>query len=238
MLTSDVGIVLRTIKYGESSNIAHVFTQEHGVIAIIVKGARKKKSRHSYLQPLSIVLVEYYRKPSKDLYLCKQISQEEPFLTAHTDLLKQSVMMFLNELIYKTLKEETGDPHLFKFLYKFLVAFDHQDFNPNSHVWFLCHYSKFMGIFPDISSYSPNYCFNIQEGCFEPSTQKPNVVNARLSGVLYSLLGMKFVALGELKISKDERKTLVRELLDYYATQMDGMKRVNSHMILEEVLSE
>ena len=39
------GIVINTLKYGESSKIINILTREKGVIGVIAKGALKEKSK-------------------------------------------------------------------------------------------------------------------------------------------------------------------------------------------------
>ena len=61
MISTSKAIVLKTIKYGDTSLIIHVFTKEHGKIAFIVKGARKVKTKikANIIQPLSILEIQY-----------------------------------------------------------------------------------------------------------------------------------------------------------------------------------
>ena len=53
MIISTNAIVLKTIRYGDSSIISRLFTENHGKVSIIAKGAwRPKKTSGMILEPM------------------------------------------------------------------------------------------------------------------------------------------------------------------------------------------
>lgn len=66
-------VVVRTIKYSETSKIVTLYSLKSGLIKVIAKGARKSRSRLSgILEPLNVVEVVFYHKPQRDLHTLSQ----------------------------------------------------------------------------------------------------------------------------------------------------------------------
>ena len=73
MIIRTEAIVLRTMKYRETSRIATLYTKERGKVSVIAKGARDGKSRMGgALQPMNHVVALVYMKESRDLQLLTQ----------------------------------------------------------------------------------------------------------------------------------------------------------------------
>ena len=61
MILSAQAIVLKTIKYGDSSLICRLFTKDQGKIAVMAKGAwRPKNTAGAILEPMNHILLDYY----------------------------------------------------------------------------------------------------------------------------------------------------------------------------------
>ena len=72
-LYRDQGVVLRTIKLGETDRIVTILTQGHGKIRAVAKGIRKTGSRFgARLEPTSHVALQCYRGRS-DLDIVTQV---------------------------------------------------------------------------------------------------------------------------------------------------------------------
>ena len=123
MLEADVGIVFHHINYAESSVIVKLLSKNHGLISLMIKGAKKKKSSTiAKLQPLSLVAVEYYYSEQKDLHTVRNLDLSTPFKTLHSNPMKATVLLFLNEILFKSIQQqEKNDPYPSKF-----PIFDHQ----------------------------------------------------------------------------------------------------------------
>lgn len=64
--------VLRRIRYGESSLIVSLFSDERGKLSVIAKGARSNKSKSgmaSVLEPLNLIEAEVYFKATREIQL-------------------------------------------------------------------------------------------------------------------------------------------------------------------------
>jgi DNA repair protein RecO (recombination protein O) len=73
MILTTEAIVLRTMKYRESSMIATIYTRDHGKISVIAKGIRNNpRVFGSSLEAMNRVRVVLYMKPSRELQLLTQ----------------------------------------------------------------------------------------------------------------------------------------------------------------------
>ena len=71
-LYRDVGVVVRTHKFGESDRIVTIVTQDSGKVKAVAKGVRKSGSRFgSRLEPMSHVQLQLYR--GRDLDIVNQV---------------------------------------------------------------------------------------------------------------------------------------------------------------------
>ena len=118
MVRKDVGIVLHTLKYNDTSNIVDIYTRENGAFFFLVSVPRSRKSavkRYSF-QPLSMIEFEADYRPMSNLYRIKEAKSWYPFRTLPYDPYKSSIAMFLAEFLYRALREEAENGPLFAYL--------------------------------------------------------------------------------------------------------------------------
>lgn len=147
MINKTRGLVLSHIPYGESSIIARLYTEHFGCQSFIVNSVRSKKSRSSmaYFQPLNCLDMVIYWKPTRDI---QRIAEYKPQLVWHdADIRKQTVLLFLSEVLDKLLRNEHADnPELFQFLLSALSHFRESEKTENFHLHFLLKLSSYLGI--------------------------------------------------------------------------------------------
>ena len=121
MLVPTQGLVLHTSPYSESSLIVKVFTERLGVKSYIVKGVRKPSSRarQALLQPLSWLDMVVYDNPRTSLNYIKEYTPTMP--AAVFDPISNALLFFMDELLYRTLREGEPMPDLFKYVVGVIV---------------------------------------------------------------------------------------------------------------------
>ena len=119
MLHKTRGIVLHSIKYGDSGIITSIYTELFGRVSFIMQGIRSKKSlvKGSYLQSLFLVEMELYYKPGRELHRIREIKNAVPFASIPFEIAKSTQAIFLAEVLNKILREEEPQQKLFEFLY-------------------------------------------------------------------------------------------------------------------------
>ena len=113
------GIVLRTVKYGETSVIVTIFTELFGIQSYLVNGVRtssKKGSGKSNLfQPTSILDMIVYHNELKQLQRIKEFRWSFLYQRILSDVTRNAVALFMIELLTKCLKQPAATPDLFHF---------------------------------------------------------------------------------------------------------------------------
>jgi len=146
-MTKTQGVVMNYMPYKESSIITRIFTEEFGYRSFIVNGVRSAKSRQRVgnFQPLTILDLVLYLKEGRDLH---RISEFKATLAwHHTDIRKQSVLLFLAEVVDKLLRNEhTEEKALFATLSEGLRFFYEAQEIGNFHVQLMLRLIHHLGL--------------------------------------------------------------------------------------------
>jgi DNA repair protein RecO (recombination protein O) len=230
-LYKTLGIVLYQIKYSETSL---------GLQTYLFKGIRSKTSKikPTILQHGTLVEMIVYHKARGGLQQVKEIKNAWQYQSIPFDIRKSSIILFISEVLYKTLYEEESNPALFHFLFESFKYLDLTD-QPvaNFHLLFITHLMRYLGFFPQLKSSSSKQYFDMKEGLFsdyEPSNKQS--IGPDLSATFNRLLTTSYEDLAGLHISSDQRMTLLEKILEYYSLHMPSFREIKSHHVLHEVL--
>ncbi|MGF7077236.1 DNA repair protein RecO [Mucilaginibacter sp. 3215] len=241
MLHKTRGIIFRATDYGESSVIVQIFTEKFGLQSYIINGAKKPKAKigRNMLQPLHLLDLVVYHKNTGSLQRISELKNAPVLLSIPYDVIKSCIAIFLNEVLYKAIKQQSPDENLFDFIFSAIEWLDHQTESvANFHLIFLTHLTRYLGFYPDRYMAAEADYFDIKNGQFtryKPESisylSPPHTNNFRL------VLQTSFEDMHLLKLSNDERRYLVQKLLEYYAMHIEGFGNIKSADVLEEVLA-
>ena len=236
------GIVLHLVKFGDTSVIAKIYTEDFGLQSYMVKGVRQKKHKvgPGLFQHLSLLDLDVTHKENSNIQHIKEVKSAYPFQQIPFDIVRSSIALFLNEVIYKSLKE--GDPHaeLFEFLFTAIQVLDVSSTTQSCfHHWFCLQFAKKLGFFP-MSNYSArDHIFDMQEGMFQDyKPQHSNYIDIPYSKFFYDLSLLSHEALNGFTLPNSQRRQLLKIILEYYQLHLQGFKDVKSHEVLEKIMSE
>lgn len=241
MLQATRGIVFNQVRYGETSIIAKIYTEQSGLQSFLVRGARSKKAkiRSAHLQHLTLVEVELNQRNNKSIQHLKSLKIAVPFRDIPFNMQKSAVVVFLNEILQKVIREEEPNPALFEFLFQAIQVLD---LKPGSvslfHHHFLILLTRYLGFFPrnNYSDERPN--FNLEEGKFTAQEGPAGLFfGPPHSKNLATLAQARFETLDSLHLRAKERNELLELLLNYYRLHVPGLKEIKSHAVLTEVFA-
>jgi DNA repair protein RecO (recombination protein O) len=112
------GIVLKAIKYGETSLIVTIFTELFGVQTYMVNGVRTSKhsaAKANHFQPAVILDLVVYHHEQKSMQRIKEFHFAHLYQHLLTDVIKNSIAIYQIELLYKCLKQPECNEALFAF---------------------------------------------------------------------------------------------------------------------------
>jgi DNA repair protein RecO (recombination protein O) len=240
MLHKTRGIALKTTDYSESSVITQVFTEKFGLQSYLVQGAKKPKARirSNMLQPLSLLDMIVYHKENNSLQRISELKQAPLLNSIPYHIIKSSVALFLNEMVYKCVKQQGTEEAMFNYVFSSVEWYDSlEDGIANFHLYFLTRFTRFLGFYPERPGINQNY-FDMKAGSFtEHIPGHLYVMGPELATVLKQLLLAAPDELGGLKLNSVLRGSMLNSLIDYYRLHIDGFGEVRSHEILHEVLS-
>ncbi len=239
MLANTQALVLRAVKYSESSLICDFFTKEWGMRTYIINGVRQAAPVIAplLLKPSSLLDIVAYHQPNKEMNRLKEVKaakvyQQIPFSVAHG-----AVALFACELLQKMLKESPASPSLYNFLYNFFTELDQSKQGlANLPLIFMSQLSVFMGFSPDVQTYQPDSYFDYKNGIFV--SNKPDHLQffeADKSQILVDLLCTEVSQAHSLNIIKPLRVEMLAHLLDFYSFHIAGFSDLQSYKVLQEV---
>ncbi len=239
MLQKTRAVVLHYLKFGESSIIAHLFTENYGRKTLIIKGVRGRKTRMkaNLIQPLFLLDVEYYQKEQQEMQLMKEFSLAYNFTDFPYDVKKSTQALFIAEVLYKTLRQEEPDQNLFDFLIHSITYFDlQQEGSANFHLLFLVKLTRFLGILPLKESEGKQDIFDIREGRFQSDIPFHfHFLDPSSAGMLANLLNMNYEAASAFRLSHVERNNLLNEILRFYSFHHYHVDNLKSIRVLKEI---
>lgn len=240
MLLHTRGIVFRALKYGETSVIADIFTEEKGLRSFIGGGVRKAKTRMSFglFQPMTVVdLVCYFRDADEHLNRLKEMRASEVFSRIPFDIRRGAVALFMAEICRKSIHAGEENPALFEFLLDYLRWLDGTE-QPiaNLHLHFLLHLSGHLGFQPQ-GELGGEVFFDLQEGVFMPVQPLHALyLEPQQAMPLLELLDKPLHHCHEVALVRGARKDLLNGLLRFYQLHVPGFSDIHTPEVLEMVM--
>jgi DNA repair protein RecO (recombination protein O) len=240
MLHKTRGIILKSTPYSESSLVIHIYTELFGTQSYLLQGVRKNKSkiRLSMLQNLQLVDMVVYHKENGGLQRISELKASPVFQSIPLNIVKTSLVLFICELLHNTLREQHQDENLFDFLFQSIELLDLTDGNvANFHLWFLLRYSQHLGFYPQNNITEQSKYFDMREASYVSSIPThPAFLDETSTIILSHLQNNTWEDIRVLKLTKEQRKQMLLQLLNYYAAHIENFKALNSHHILEEIM--
>ena len=237
MRVSDKAIVLQAIKHGDKKFILKLYTRNHGMITVAthVGKTNTSKIKSSTILPLSLMDVELIMKQNKDIQQLSEASCYYVSTTISNSLTKLSIAQFLNEILIKTLKEQSSNIHLYEFIETCLKFLNDTDECINLHLYFLSEFTKYLGFEPQNNYTQQTPYFDCREGRFTSVGLTIPLGLNKEDSFLFS----EFLKINSLRttISNNQRQILLEILLAYYKLHVPNFNDVKSLEVLREVMA-
>jgi DNA repair protein RecO (recombination protein O) len=238
MQIKTIGIVLHSIKHTDSSTIITVYTQQFGRASYMVHGANKKKSvvRAALLQPLSIVEMDVFHTPGKNIQRIKDIRMEHQFNGIPFNPIKNSLALFISEMLFRTLRQSEPDESLFLFLENSILQLDCCEAGiANFHLVFLLKLTRYLGFEPNTDDEHSNY-FDLMNGVFQ--REKPlhaHYLLPEISRCFNEVLNADYSNMSNLSLQRSTRVKLVESLVEYYRLHIPEFHGLHSLAVLQSL---
>lgn len=239
------GIVLKTVKYGETSLVVTILTEIFGVQTYMVNGVRtskKKGSKAQLYQPASLLDLEVYHNDMKAMHRIKEAERAIMYQHLFVDVVRHSIGLFMVELIYKTLKQPEKNPDLFYFCEDAFKQLDEATAGvaANIPLYFILHFPYFYGFRIEVPVLVNDTLYiDLVEGSFtDEQPSHPHYLSGKDVLITADFLRvMQTAELEDMKMSSQKRRQLLYRFLEYYNVHIADFGSMKTLPILQEVLS-
>lgn len=239
MLVDTQGIVLKTIKYGETSIITTIFTKTDGIKSFIVNGVRTRRSSVPYglFQPGTVLEFTMYANELKKLLRLKDAKIAMAWHRIPFDIRRSSVALFICELLEKTIRDTDEHEMLYDDVLGYLIFTDKTDSSlANIPLLFPVMLSNHLGFGPQGNFTEHTAFFDLQEGYFVGSPVSLHFLAHPVSETFSKLLSCHIERQQQISINKIQRREIFAALLKYYSLHIENFPPLRSPEVFQSVM--
>ena len=245
MIAKTKGIVLRTIKYGETSLVVSMFTELFGLQTYLVNGVRmstKKGTPKALLfQPSAILEVVAYHNEFNNLQRLKEYKWEFLYQHVLSNVHKNAVALFMIELLTKCLKQPETNPSLFYFTEDALHHLDSATsaVTGNFPLFFAVHLAVFFGFRINDEFSEEKHFLDLDEGRFveEQPTHQYYLIDKEAAAVSEILKIQQPHELEQVYLNQDMRRRILHGLEQFYILHVPEFGTMRTLPVLREILN-
>ena len=148
-------IVLHTTKFGENSIVAHTLSKEYGRRSFLIRGVGKRAVM-TLMLPLTVLEAEVVETTKSTLFTARNLTAKYPLMGIRNNIYKNSMTLFMSEVLYRTLKDGANEEGLFEWCERSILLLDaiENDFS-NFHLRFLLEFAVALGFSPQARDLMP-----------------------------------------------------------------------------------
>jgi DNA repair protein RecO (recombination protein O) len=217
-MTTNTGlIVLHTTKFGENSLVVHTLSRDYGRRSFLVKGAGKKSMMSLFL-PLNVLEADILETNKSTLFTARHLTAKHPLLGIRNNMFKNSMTMFMSEVLYRVVKDGAYEQGLFEWCEKDILLLDaiQTDFS-NFHIRFLLELTVALGFSPESQDLMPFV------GEHYPAVEK--------------FMTLPFADSMLIPLNGAARNEIAEEILRYIEYHTESSVNVNSLKVLRELFA-
>lgn len=247
MIHKTRGIVLRSVRYSDSSLVVTCFTESFGLQSYMASGARKTVKGYAQaplLQPGSLLDMEVYHHPQRALQRIRECSRTFLYQRLFSDVALNSILVFMMEILQKTLRQPEPQEALFAFCEDCIRFLDEAPPEEASHfpLFFLLQYSTLLGL--GLSQVDPEreqdplLYLDLREGHFRSGLpDHAQVLDHTDTRHTLELLKIRHPSeLKDFHFTRTDRRRLLARYVDYYRYHINDFGILKTVGIVQEVL--
>ncbi|NCT93904.1 MAG: DNA repair protein RecO [Chitinophagaceae bacterium] len=238
------GIVLRTVKYGDTSVITTVYTELFGIQSYIVKGVRQSgktsAGKSSYFQPAALLEMEVYHNELKQLQFIREYRWNFLYEKILFDVVRNSIALYIIELLQHSLKQPEANPELFYLIEDSLKQIDRgtDTLVANLPLYFSLQLGSALGFGMQGSYGTGTTVLDLQEGFFlAEKPLHPHYIDGEQAEATSALLQAKaYAELEQIKLNRQSRRSLLQHYQTYLSLHIAGFGELKSFSVLQDIL--
>lgn len=232
-------VVLRTVKYSDTSVVLRAYTERFGLRAYIVRIGGKGASRLAALQPLSRVELVAPEAGEHGMRTVRDLRVDRPYTRVQREPRRGILLLFAQEVLDRTLREEAADPQMYDFVRETLESLDTDPDTAHQPLRMLVGLAKRLGFFPGLPEEGEDR-FDLREGYFFHGDAPHEFCMEPASAALFARLIMQEEGIlpegGPHGSSAAVRRRTMDDLLLYFRFHVEGFGELRSLDVLRTVL--
>ena len=255
MIVKTDAVVLKSMRYRDTSKIVTFYTRQFGKLAAIAKGSRAVNNKFgASLEPMTEVSLVLYKKDQRELQMVSQCDIVRPFKRIHSEIEKMGAAMSVIELLNQITHSEEENPALYTLVAETLESLEPATKNFRNFVYAfevrLASLSGFMPVFDRCSSCgrpcvsegaAPTVLFRVDRGgllcssCAEArghessrGSVNPAPIRIPTAQILNRLLHARMDSLAGIEYPDGVRNELDETLRCYLQYHFEGIRPLKS----------
>lgn len=231
-------VVLRKLDYGDTSVIAHFYTEEFGKVTAIIKGARSRKSKMgSIVDVMNLVEIVFYQKENREVQLITQADLIAHYPKIKQDLNRLKYSSAVHELVSSLIIENEKNTRLFKGILRIQELFEQNKEHPAvlfikfflffiKEIGYELHFESKRLDMADVEAGEP-VVFHYELGFMNKAGNEDKLITYEFSSELFNLLFCLSKGEGEGTCSPSDLDKLIAFLekyLRYHISEFKGLK--------------
>lgn len=241
-------IVLHTIKHGDNGLVLQCYSNNAGRQSLYLRVSSRNKVNISNIHRLSILDIITYSNGSS-MPTIRELTPVTKLASIRTNIFKNTIAIFLSELLAKSIRESEANLQLFDFLCSSINILEHLNGGEaNFHIHFIVHLSKMLGFMPKDNYSLEMPLFNIStakfcEGerffdgkyCVVRTTDSLGCFSETESALLHTLLNTRAIDTGEIRCTGELRLSFAKQMIRYLSHHLGMNLEIKSLDVLHEV---
>lgn len=237
MIQTAQGIVIQTIQYSDKKLIVKLLCAKFGLRSglVYVSKTQKSNTRHLFA-PLQILDFESDFQEVNRFIPIKNPKLAIPLHNTPTDPVKTAMVLFMNEVLAKTMADDYVNDTVFHYLKNSLSLLDDAIDVRNFHLWWLLEITRHYGFYPQYNGRPDELYFDMPAGTFLPTPPAhpyyPDEVSCKY---LIDLLDLEWPQVQTLELHSSIRASLLQNLILYLKLHLENLREIKSLDILHAV---
>lgn len=238
-LTSKIeGVVLSTVRYGDSNIVVNILTPDEGRRAYIVgaSSGSRRSTPSAMLLPLSLVEFVASSRRKGSMARMSAVRLRAPFRAIPFDPVLRAEALFMAELVAKAVPQEVPDRLLYDFVVNSVEALDAGIPGVASfHLLFMMRLADYLGFGPEPKADGCDV-FDLEAGvwCSAIPTH-PYSLTGRAAEVWDAISSASVESLASLRISRVEKREAIDTMATYFRLHTPNFGQLQSHIVLAQL---
>lgn len=236
------GIVIRQIKYGETSVICKIFTFDFGIQSYIIKGVRNSKSKNkkaNILFPGAVLDLVTYGQQQASMGYLKEFNLAAESIGYDNSVVVNCIQMFAVEVLDNFLIDHQEHQDIYIFYLKWLTYLQHlpDQALANAPIYYLINVGRMAGYsMPSHQLSSQYYGLQQVQHPYNP-TDFHQVNDTEVQALQQIMEATTFEQAMAVQIDNATRRHILHTYLQFIEQQMPGFKPLKCLSVLHVVLS-